>query len=245
MVSALIDIQAQRENDDEKIRHNFTSKKLAEADEFPSLETFPLPIARLIVQQLHAARERIENGEPTPAFERAVCFCLFFRRYHLPCKHLFHNQLVLGPDDVDSGTESTGEGEEASSKDRSPPGVLTAAAWDEFGLLFEEGAGYDVWTATMRVQVDEETPDEPDNGPRKRKERLRESLAMITDGYYRLEEEVASRRANKQRSASQKRKRDDADEGADVVEQLLAEVATVATKVTKWQFHGAKHGCQV
>lgn len=185
LVYLLIKIQGDRDNKDKAVQHEFTHRQVAQADRFPSLCHFPYPIARLIVGEIQAAEHRVASGKPVPTFERAECHCGFFRKYYLPCKHMFHNQIVLG--DVDA-TDSDAQRTEDASNAGQRLGILTEEAWQEFTLLFEEGAGYDVWTQSSRVLVEDAPETGEDRAAKNRKRDVYEGLDRIRDFYFRTEE---------------------------------------------------------
>lgn len=182
-----------------------------------------------MVGQLKAARQRIEDGKAAPTFAAPQCFCSFFRRYFLPCKHLFHHQLAHGWEYSDGDEESGTETEGAD-----PKGILTAAAWNGFAQLFEEGAGYDVWSVNQRVEVP--VVDVPvDRGAKQRKDEVRECLGILLDYYFRLEEGALSQQvaATQDGPSQKKRKGPSAPNLASTQEY----VAALQTFTGQWTFH--------
>lgn len=225
----LIKIQADRERSDVNVQTEFRTRKVSAAEEFPHLNNFPLPIARLMVEQIHAAEERLSNGKTPPVFINPECHCGFFRKYHLPCKHLFHHQIAFGGGD---------EGEEGSGD----AGILTEEAWEGFELMFAEGGGYDVWSVSSRVFVDEEGPSEEQLEADARKREFTESLEMLRDFYFRAEEYARNTLATA--PATKKRRNEEGTASQPATPDPAAFTAAVKAFAGKWQFHGATFGSQ-
>jgi len=74
-------------------QQEFYTKSISEASTYPFLVGFPHPIQLLLVQEIHAFYERIAKGKPIPELQVTECGCQFFRKYMLPCRHLFHRNL--------------------------------------------------------------------------------------------------------------------------------------------------------
>ena len=110
----------------------FRTKKTSETTAYPFLVGFPHPIQLLLVDEIRAFQRRVEEGKPMPDHEAPECNCQFFRKYMLPCRHLFHRNLA-------------GD-------------FLTDEHWDIFQSMFEE-MGLDVYVS--RVQVQEEVQEDP------------------------------------------------------------------------------------
>ena len=93
------------------------------------IRKFPFPIQQLIVSEVHAVEKRIEKGKDVPNLVSPNCYCLFFRRYLLPCRHIFHEHLY---------------GEKK---------LLTLSAWEQFQQMFEK-SGFEVYTNQKLVEID-------------------------------------------------------------------------------------------
>jgi hypothetical protein len=76
------------------------------------------------VEEIRGFNQRIEEGKGIPDHDKPECFCQFFRRYLLLCKHLFHRNL---------------HGD-----------FLTDEDWASFQHMFAE-SGFNVYISRMRV----------------------------------------------------------------------------------------------
>jgi MULE transposase domain len=125
----------------QRVQFDFWTKSLTDMESFPFLAGFPHPIQLLLVDEIHAFNKRIEDGKEIPNHQTAECRCQFFRRYLLPCRHLFHRNL---------------HGDFLKDQD-----------WDAFRNMFAE-CGFDVYISRMRViEEREEDPLELEAGERR------------------------------------------------------------------------------
>ncbi|RHZ77092.1 hypothetical protein Glove_186g159 [Diversispora epigaea] len=62
-------------------------------DIFREIHKFPFPIQKLIVSEILSVENRIEKSKDLSRLMSLECQCLFFRKYMLPCKHIFHEQI--------------------------------------------------------------------------------------------------------------------------------------------------------
>jgi len=238
----LVDIQEAQEKTDAKVLVDFSAKRISQHPEYPALSDFPRPIARLIAHQIHAAEERVEKGKATPGFDALECQCLFFRRYQLPCKHMFHNQMIMGGSDKEENEGDGGDG-----------GILDDAAWDQFLLMFEEGAGYDVWMTKTRVVDAEDGPSEHQLAREAAKRDLNEIIEQLRGLFFdALEQEAPvaepnpKRRARRTANAEQPSQASQAGPVGRAAGPRSAEIiSTLQKQVKEWRFHGATHGSQV
>jgi len=73
---------------DERTRHTTLTKT------YPSLKRFPFAVQKTIALEEKKVAIRLEQDMPLPVRELSnglfVCYCLFSRRYQLPCQHIFH-----------------------------------------------------------------------------------------------------------------------------------------------------------
>ncbi|KAK9319312.1 hypothetical protein V1517DRAFT_332998 [Lipomyces orientalis] len=86
--------------------------------ELPQLIRFPLPVQKLIVEELDALRHMRDDDSDRIDEDNVQCDCLFFRKYYLPCRH-----ILLA--------DRTYE-------------ILTEDHWNNFGVMFEN-RGFDVY----------------------------------------------------------------------------------------------------
>ncbi len=78
---------------------SFRTITTPECRDFPPLAKFPYPVQKLIVEQYKEAVKIIAN-EDEPAGElsdQLICSinCLFYRQYQLPCRHLWHYNILF------------------------------------------------------------------------------------------------------------------------------------------------------
>lgn len=112
-----------------RTRLEFRTKNLTEVDTYPFLIGFPYPVQLLLIDEIRASEKRVEEGKEIPEFNSPECYCQFFRRYLLPCRHIFHR---------DHNRE-----------------FLTDDDWKLFRNIFAE-SGFDVYISRMRVAVERE-----------------------------------------------------------------------------------------
>jgi hypothetical protein len=110
-----------------------SSKILAEVEQYPDLAKFPLIFQQLIVTELNHAEELLLSDEKPPLIARdyATCNCIFYKRYLLPCKHMFLLDMV-----------TTG-------------GWFTAEIWKKFMHTNQE-SGFDVYLTYEGRQMEED-----------------------------------------------------------------------------------------
>jgi len=113
-----------------KAERDFRGSKLSICTkDYPEIGGFPVPIQKLLAQELDAVEERLLSGKPTPEFDTYLnCHCRFARRYLLPCRHIFH----------------------LDGEDR----ILTPAIWQSYIDIFEE-SGFEVYESMGWVDVEE------------------------------------------------------------------------------------------
>ena len=117
-------VDANYSSHSKKTRLEFWIKKATETQTYPFLAGFPYPVQLLMIDEIHAVNKRIEEGKGTPNHTVPVCHCQFFRKYLIPCRHLFHCDL-LGD-------------------------FLTNTHWESFQRMSAE-SGFDVYISSMRV----------------------------------------------------------------------------------------------
>jgi len=75
----------------------FRTRNLSLCNLYPKLATFPHPVQVLINEQFTAATEKFEEGQtPTEDMASPHCGCTFYRKYFLPCRHIFLMDLAVG-----------------------------------------------------------------------------------------------------------------------------------------------------
>ena len=146
---------------------NFRTTTTPECSEFPHLRKFPYPVQKLIVDQLKLAHQNLADGEE-PAGEmpdELICpvDCLFYRQYQLPCRHLWHYELVFS-----SFQEND---------------------WNNWAELFEDG-GFEIYETTTKINVSHNEDDDIE-GPDRHVLQMWEVLEHIKDKYYEIAEHTA------------------------------------------------------
>lgn len=113
-----------KSSDAEYTAFEFRVKKISvvgvDQEILEEIRQFPFPIQQLIVREACAVEGRIEKGKEAPGLVSLYCHCLFFRRYLLPCRHIFHEHMY------------------GSKK------LLTSNAWKQLQQMFEE-SGFEIY----------------------------------------------------------------------------------------------------
>ena len=122
--------------EEKKQIQEFTTKNLKICEEFPVLKSFTFPFQRLIAEEMKKSTERQEEGKQPIVLENGInCSCEFYRKYCLPCKHLFQidNYVVR---------------------------ILTTEVWDTYLIRFA-GCGFEVyygfeteWIPYVEVEIE-------------------------------------------------------------------------------------------
>ncbi|RHZ68590.1 hypothetical protein Glove_294g103 [Diversispora epigaea] len=124
---------------------------------------FPFPIQQKIVSEVHAVEKRIEKGKDVPVLTSLNCYCLFFRQYLLPCRHIFHNHLY---------------GEKK---------LLTTNAWEQFQQMFME-SGFEVYISRELVEIELPKKTEAEKAMENRRSTINELIERTRNAYWRVEE---------------------------------------------------------
>ena len=70
---------------------------LPEVRLYPGIERLPVPIQKLILREREKGELLVAEGEdPREVGKETECDCLFWRRYSLPCRHLFQVDMLIG-----------------------------------------------------------------------------------------------------------------------------------------------------
>jgi hypothetical protein len=123
------------------------------------IHKFPYPVQRLIADEALAVLGRIEKGKEPPGLDVAECHCRFFKRYLVPCRHIFHEHIY--------GVAK----------------ILTAQAWQNFQEMFAE-AGYEVYEHRELVEEREFETEEQRQAENLRLE-MNEITERIRDAFWR------------------------------------------------------------
>ena len=118
---------------------NFRTTTTPECQECSHFRKFPYPVQKLIVDQWKLAVQSLADGDE-PAGElpdQLICpvDCLFWRQYQLPCKHLWHYNVVFD--------------------------LFREADWAAWAEMFEN-SGFEVYETSARLNREEEEMKGPD-----------------------------------------------------------------------------------
>src|SRR6266516_6308225 len=91
---------------------DFRLRQYAKATIIPEITGFPYPVQKLMANEVQLARQMQSDGEPLrdgtllgqhslgesddEDIKVVSCDCIFFRKWKLPCRHIFHAHLELG-----------------------------------------------------------------------------------------------------------------------------------------------------
>ena len=117
----------------------------------------------MIVTEFCAVEKRLEKGKAAPGLTSLSCHCLFFHRYLLPCRHIFHETIY--------GTAK----------------LLTPDAWEKFQNMFDE-TGFEIYTHRELVVLEVSNMTEAEKGTENRKLAINELTERMRDIYWRVED---------------------------------------------------------
>lgn len=171
----IVELDKKKCLDSENVAFEFRIKKISvfgvDSDMLSEIHKLPYPIQQLIINELCAVEGRIEKGKATPGLISLSCECLFFCRYLLPCRHIFHEHM------------------HGSTR------LLTNEAWLRFQQMFEE-AGFDIYTRRELIEVRRPQKTEVEKAAESRRLAVNELIERIRDVYWRVEEEGNSAQTN-------------------------------------------------
>ena len=144
---------------EERAQLDMKTKRVSEVADYPELIQFSFPMQQLIVSQIRDAMGRCASDKEVRMLDSSApnCDCKFFRMYYLPCKHMFHADMML---DV---------------------GWITEEIWKMFADFSGE-SGYEVYVTRDRVEV-EESEDVPGSSENLR---FHAALDSARDVFWRL-----------------------------------------------------------
>ncbi|CAG8599777.1 7702_t:CDS:2 [Cetraspora pellucida] len=113
-----------KRSDSEAIAFDFRIKKISAygvaSNVLEEIHKFPYPFQQLLVKEACSVMSRLEKGKNALGLTSLDCHCLFYNRYLLPCRHIFHEHTY------------------GATK------LLTINIWRTFQGMFEE-SGYEVY----------------------------------------------------------------------------------------------------
>ena len=117
----------------------------------------------MLISEFYAVQERIEKGKTAPGLILLNCNCLFFRRYLLPCRHIFHEHVY--------GNMR----------------LLTIDTWKKFQQMFEE-TGFEIYMHRELIEIEEPKKTEAEKAAENRRLAVNELMERTRDIYWRVEE---------------------------------------------------------
>ena len=128
----IVTLDTKKRSDSEYVAFEFRTKKISaigiDYEILDEIHKFPYPVQKLVVEEVLAVEKRLEKGKEPPGLISLDCQCLFFRRYLLPCKHIFHDHIY--------GTNK----------------LLNSNAWIRFQQMFED-SGFEIYEHRELVEV--------------------------------------------------------------------------------------------
>lgn len=163
----IINVDDKKKSASEKTAFNFRQKRLSVADMgddiLHQVHCFPYPFQRLIADEFRALEGRISKGKPPPELATPECNCLFFNRYLLPCRHIFHQHLY------------------------SDNKLLTDDVWRAFQWMFAE-AGFEIYEHRERIELNMPAQTQAQRLTEQRRQALNEIWERVRDRFWREEE---------------------------------------------------------
>ncbi|KAJ3267190.1 hypothetical protein HK104_005977 [Borealophlyctis nickersoniae] len=163
----VVSVDKQYEDDAYAAKVAFRIKHIREGERYTALKAFPHPVQLLIREEIYGMMKRSEEGKSAPEMasdELPSCHCLFFTKYFLPCRHMFHH---------DEHNQ-----------------VLNDTAWAHFASMFSE-CGFSVYEGWEKVPVKRVNATPEDQEKYLRKLTVGEKIERIRDIYHRLEDAKA------------------------------------------------------
>ena len=117
----------------------------------------------MLINEFCAVEGRIEKGKAAPGLMNPNCYCLFFHRYLLPCRHIFHEDMY------------------GSTK------LLTPDVWGNFQQMFDE-AGFEIYMHRELVELEAPKMTEAEKAMENRRLAINELTERMRDIYWRVEE---------------------------------------------------------
>ena len=176
-VQHLADITLAYDKRAEHEERNWRSGKYPEVSLYFGMEKLPAPVQLLILKEREQAETRIAEGKDFWELEKgAECDCLFWRRYSLPCRHLFQLDILFGS--------------WFRKEDWQKVRLLLFTFYTndlQYALLFED-CGFEVYEGIEAFRTEAPEPEEDAPGPAQRRLAVREVLDGVQQRYYALEE---------------------------------------------------------
>jgi hypothetical protein len=85
----------QLDREREAAASKWRGSNLSGTEQYLEMRRFPVPIQKLLLDQLDAMHKRISAGKAPPSLSEMSCSCGFFRKFLLPCKYIFHREYLF------------------------------------------------------------------------------------------------------------------------------------------------------
>ncbi|PKY23332.1 hypothetical protein RhiirB3_387123 [Rhizophagus irregularis] len=103
----IVALDDKKRTDSECVAYEFRTKKISfigvDDEILTEIHKFPFPVQQMIIKEYCAVDRRLEKGKTALGLTSLNCYCVFFHRYLLPYRHIFHESLygdakLLTPD---------------------------------------------------------------------------------------------------------------------------------------------------
>ena len=162
----IVIIDQKKRADSENTAFNFRTKKISvygvDNEILEEIHKFPFPIQQMLIKEACAVMDRIEKGKCVPGLTSMECHCLFYNRYLLPCKHIFHEHMYGSL-------------------------LLTNNTWRKFQELFEE-SGFEIYEKRELVFVETPVQTEEEKQVENRRHIVNELTERLRNKYWNVEE---------------------------------------------------------
>ncbi|RHZ76932.1 hypothetical protein Glove_187g66 [Diversispora epigaea] len=163
----IVALDLKKRSNSDYVAFEFRVKKISatgiDDDIFREIHKFPFPIQKLIVNEILSVESRIEKGKDLPGLMSLECQCLFFRKYMLPCKHIFHEQI------------------------HGPRKLLTIDSWKQFQQTFDE-SGFEIYEHCELINFEILEKNKNDRAAENRKLTVNELMERTRNEYWNIEE---------------------------------------------------------
>ncbi|CAG8709186.1 12873_t:CDS:2, partial [Cetraspora pellucida] len=170
----IVAVDAKKWSDAEYVAFEFHTKKISafgvDQEILNEVHKFPYPIQKKVIDEIFAVAKRLEKGKGPPGLIALDCQGLFFRRYLLPCRHIFHDHIY--------GTNK-----------------LTIDSWRKFQRIFEDNR-FEVYEGRELVEVEVPEKSEAEKATENRRMAVNELMEQVRDMYWWVEEKGDVEQAN-------------------------------------------------
>jgi hypothetical protein len=163
----VVALDEKKRSDSERVAYEFRIKKISavgiDDEVLQEIHKFPFPVQQMLINEFCAVELRIAKGKAAPGLTHLSCNCLFFHRYLLPCRHIFHESTY------------------GNTK------LLTADSWRKFQHMFEE-SGFETYIHRELVNFEVHGMTEAEEERENRRLVVSELIERMRDMYWRVEE---------------------------------------------------------